>query len=130
MNLISLTAEETKNATSPANRFKLNSLISARGWALVAFLTYLLLSPVLKEYDIIATVFVYVLGAYILVLLITTLTFSMRIKNSIRPQTFQPESLQPVNSDYPKEAHAGIPALFVIKLNKIYIPPGFDRKSR
>lgn len=109
----------------PGKRF--NTLLTARGVIIIAFLIFLFYSPVLKQTDIVAAVIVYVLSAYVVLLLLITFFTARKIKNASSIRAFQPESLAATGAAIDEQgiATSKIPALFVMQLSKTYVPPGY-----
>jgi hypothetical protein len=99
---------------------RVNTILTVRGMIILAFLAFLYYSPVRKETDIIAAVIVYVFSAYVLILALTTLFYPRFFLGLLEIKAFQPESL-----NTPGSAMSGVPALFLMELNEVYLPPGF-----
>lgn len=123
MNYPTSTAEKSDFSAEPLPAKKVNLLLTGRGILLSCFLAYLFYNAVLGQIDIIASVFVYALCAYLLLAFFFNLLLARRLKEGLSVRIFQPEGrLRGGNNEL---AVAGQPALLVMRLDEFRILPGY-----
>lgn len=101
---------------------KTSLYITARGLLLLLFLLYLIKGPVFQQADIVAAVLAYSLLAVIFIAALVTLVYGQLVRRGLGVNVVP--SFTDLHAS--ERLESGKTAVFVIRLNPVYIPPLFE----